>query len=230
MKGLLLKDFYNTSKLLVIYFCFSVVIPAGWCWCYHLEAAENDAAGQNSVLLVIVLIPVFLSFLADFLLMNSMILDEQNHYLLYALTTPVNRLTYLNSKYLYCFLTVGGCVLTSSLVTMTGLFLIGRTDLLLSLAGSMLFALGFGAFAGICIIAAGLKYNAVKAGSIMSICFSMTGILGLMSDKLHVSESAGQLLAKGGIWGIGGIVLLIFMGIAVVLFRKSRFWIMGKEL
>ena len=227
MKGLLLKDFYNTRRNGLIMIIFSVFI-AGIAFAGFLFDDENP----KDTLRFILYMPVVISSLFSMtLLLNSLAFDEQSNYLLYALTTPVNRKIYLKSKYYYLALTDGFYILTSGMITLIVL-LITKTfqisvlaEFLSILAVSYIFSYTM----GICLIAAAIKYSAVKASSYMSMFFGLLGISGMFLRNIQISDSAKQLLLSGGLLAILAGFLIIFIILSMILFRKSGKWLARKE-
>ena len=227
MKGLLLKDFYNTRKTALILLCF----PAVCAVVFFLSHQQDPSETSDFIMLGILMTIAISSIFSVMLLLNSLAFDEQSNYVLYALTTPVNRNTYLKSKYLYLALTdafyslISGIVLLI-LLSVTGMF---QISMLAELLGMMLTFYLFAYLLGTCLIAVAIKHSAVKAGSVMSMCFVFMGISGAILPKLQITDSAKHFLLSGGLTGILAFIMLILLIVSVILFRKTSQWITRKE-
>jgi len=227
MKGLLLKDFYNTRRTGLILIIFSIFI-AGIAFAGFILDDENP----KDTLRFILYMPVIISSLFSVtLLLNSLAFDEQSNYLLYALTTPVNRNIYLKSKYCYLALTDAFYILTSGIIMLI-IQLITKTfqiSILTELLGIMTVNYIFSYAMGICLIAVAMKYSAVKASSYMSMFFGSMGIFSMFMRKLQISDSAKQMLLSGGLLGILAGIMIILIILSIILFRKSGKWLARKE-
>ena len=220
MKGLLLKDFYNTRRtgffLMILPLLFALIVYAS-----HTATEEFQ---------IFIFVPVLISsFFSLALLMNSLVWDEQSNYPLYAFTTPVSRMTYLKSKYLFhalatlVYITTAflGVMITS---LMAGIFQISLLIEMLCLAG---ISTVFVWLIGICLIAFSIKYSAVKASGYVSVSFGLMGFLGIILEK--VPDSVKQTVTSAGLPVVLGILLVILITAGVILFRKSSQWLAVKE-
>ena len=220
MKGLLLKDFYNTRRtgffLMILPLLFALIVYAS-----HTATEEFQ---------IFIFVPVLISsFFSLALLMNSLVWDEQSNYPLYAFTTPVSRMTYLKSKYLFhalatlVYITTAflGVMITS---LMAGIFQISLLIEMLCLVGvSTIFVW----MIGVCLIAFSIKYSAVKASGYVSVSFGLMGFLGIILEK--VPDSVKQTVTSAGLPVVLGILLVILITAGVILFRKSSQWLAVKE-
>jgi len=220
MKGLLLKDFYNTRRTGFLLMIFPLILAL------IVYAGHNDIEGFQRFIFVPILISSFFSIA---LLMNSLVWDEQSNYPLYAFTTPVSRMTYLKSKYLFHALATLVYITTAFLGVMivslmAGIFQISLLIEMLCLAG---ISTVFVWLIGVCLIAFSIKYSAVKASGYVSVSFGLMGFLGIILEK--VPDSVKQTVTSAGLPVVLGILLVILITAGVILFRKSSQWLAVKE-
>ncbi|MBE6875587.1 MAG: ABC-2 transporter permease [Ruminococcus sp.] len=220
MKGLLLKDFYNTRRTGVLLMILPLILAL------IVYAGHNDIEGFQRFIFVPILISSFFSIA---LLMNSLAWDEQSNYPLYAFTTPVSRMTYLKSKYLFHALATLVYITTAFLAVMiislmTGIF---QISLLIEMLCIGAVSTVFVWLIGICLIAFSIKYSAVRASGFVSMSFGLMGFLGIILEK--VPDSVKQTVTSAGLPVVLGILLMILITAGVILFRKSSQWLARKE-
>ncbi|MBR0483413.1 MAG: ABC-2 transporter permease [Oscillospiraceae bacterium] len=220
MKGLLLKDFYNTRRtgffLMILPLLFALIVYAS-----HTATEEFQ---------IFIFVPVLISsFFSLALLMNSLVWDEQSNYPLYAFTTPVSRMTYLKSKYLFHALATLVYITTAFLGVMITSLMAGifQISLLIEMLCLVAVSTIFVWMIGVCLIAFSIKYSAVKASGYVSVSFGLMGFLGIILEK--VPDSVKQTVTSAGLPVVLGILLVILITAGVILFRKSSQWLAVKE-
>jgi len=224
MKGLLLKDFYNTKKsmvlMMIIPFVMAIVAYAGFL---------DDGTETEGFRAFLVIMPAAISAIFSVsLLMNTLVWDENSNYLLYALTTPIDKKLYLKSKYIYLLMATGGYALISVIPMTAVLILTGsfRPELIFLLFGTALIGVIVALLLGTCLMALSMKYTAIKANGYMTMFYGLFAFSGVILN--HISEETRTLI-KENIGYMAVAVVVILAVFAVMLFQKSCQWLEQKE-
>ena len=91
MKGLLLKDFYNLSRMMKQYL---LILAAMGVWAFFMKNAS--------------FISMYIALCSAMLVLSSFSYDEYARFDIYAMTMPIDRKTLVQEKYVLLLLAVGG--------------------------------------------------------------------------------------------------------------------------
>lgn len=91
MKGLLLKDFYNLSRLIKQYL---LILAAMGVWAFFMKNAA--------------FISMYIALCSAMLVLSSFSYDEYARFDIYAMTMPIDRKTLVQEKFVLLLLAVGG--------------------------------------------------------------------------------------------------------------------------
>ena len=91
MKGLLLKDFYNLSRMIKQYL---LILAAMGVWAFFMKNAA--------------FISMYIALCSAMLVLSSFSYDEYARFDIYAMTMPIDRKTLVQEKYVLLLLAVGG--------------------------------------------------------------------------------------------------------------------------
>jgi len=227
MKGLLLKDFYNTRRMAAVLLSMPVMIMAVF-FLANLFADEDDAEDMLMLLNFLPFVPFVMGMLSVVLTMNSASYDETSNHLCYALTTPISRKNYLNSKYLLLAVYAGVYVCFSALMMLIFLVLTHNLDgaSMLKWLGGAVGAYAFTYLTGVCFLAFSMKYTAIKMSSFMGIFYMILAIGNAILLQWEPAERfIMNFVQSGGVWVLVAGLILILICIGSVMLRKGSQWL-----
>ncbi|MGB4092464.1 MAG: ABC-2 transporter permease [Ruminococcus flavefaciens] len=165
MKGALLKDYYNTNGLLLLFpfYILFIIIAVG----YGFEQGGMNDLSRH----VMMCQPMISFFISISILLTALRADEVCGWINNGFSQPMTRREYMKEKYIFALLTAavtGGIAFLGDIITL--LLLKGfTTDVIISVGGSLLyFILGFCAVS-VWIIVFGICCNLQKLSYIMYI-------------------------------------------------------------
>jgi len=225
LKGLLLNDFYTLKDQYLSY--IKILIP-----CMALlgiiNAPEqiNGLSDFSYLVLLLIILPMSL-------MMALFTYEEKCDYMKYILTTPVTRKNYIQEKYIFYLLHIGGMLLLGNFLIIV-FSLINRYTptvqdfqwLLKFSGGEFLISLVFGTW----VIALSMRFSISKVRVIMIVAMGMfVGITvsftaSTMNAIINQVGTAGKI--SGIMIGIGAILLILTIWLFVMSFR----WAKRKEL
>ena len=205
MKGLLIKDFRilaKQKKFLIVVLALSVFLAF---------ASEDTGFAGNYVMLIL-----------STLTLTTISYDEMNGGMLFLLSLPANRKTYVKEKYMFAFLDIFMAAVVA-LVLNYGETVLKKVSF--SFGNSVFGGMGMALVMGLMLAVAiplDFKFGAEKGRMIVTgamIVVALAGIAGMkfLTETLHIDLLGGLTKFLGGIESEAVLSLIIIGGIFVLL-------------
>ena len=227
MKALLLKDYYNIRKdikftilimamIMILFFVMALILKE---YSVYLSLFISAICGIFSTVLT------GLTFQAD----------EVSGWMEYALTTPVSRKTYLNSKYLFQVL-LGGCgSIFGGATALITVFLSGEKSwrMYMAIPVFMLVGMLVSVLSGALSIPLFIRFRYQRALfliiGMISACPVLSMVLSVLFSRIRRNTYISGTFTTMIFQGYAIIIMILAVLIPVVLFFLSYRWIEKKE-
>ncbi|MBR1555537.1 MAG: ABC-2 transporter permease [Oscillospiraceae bacterium] len=228
MKALLLKDYYAVLKNIKIITLVSAVLITAFLSLTGIVTGQTDA-----MFFISLGMSLFWGLFAVILTRVTFQFDENSGWMQYALTTPVSRKEYLNSKYLFLLLTSIGCSLCGMAVSAITSLILGEINwkiYLLLIPAFAVTGILFSMILGSWMIPLFIRFRCQKAVTVMfgvlagwfAVSISLLLLSAMLTHSDAYSELSGQRIAE--------IFLLLFAGSTIGMIFQSYRWIETKEV